>query len=57
MFKITEEPGTDEVRVRLAGDLTGTGFRIREDFWSKRSSFYASGRVRIGLALEPLGPS
>jgi ABC-type transporter Mla MlaB component len=50
MFRITEEPGTDEVRVRLEGDLTGTGVQVLEDFWSTTGSSYASGRVLFDLS-------
>ena len=50
MLKITEEPGTDEVRVRLEGDLTGTGVNVLEDFWTTTSSSQASGRVLLDLS-------
>ncbi len=50
MLKITEEPGTDEVRVRLEGDLTGTGVNVLEDFWTTTSSSSASGRVLFDLS-------
>ena len=49
MLKITEEPGTDEVRVRLEGDLTGTGVQVLEAFWSTTNSSSASGRVLFDL--------
>jgi ABC-type transporter Mla MlaB component len=50
MLKITEEPGTEEVRVRLEGDLTGTGVHVLEDFWSTSSSSSASSCVLFDLS-------
>lgn len=50
MLKITEESGTDEVRVRLEGGLAGTGIQVLEGFWSTTSSSSASGCVLFDLS-------
>ena len=50
MLSITEEPGPDELRVRVDGDLTGRGVQILERFWATKCSSFASGYVLLDLS-------
>jgi anti-anti-sigma regulatory factor len=50
MLKITVEPDTDETRVKLEGDLTGTGVHVLEEFWLASRASYEGVAVSLDLS-------
>ena len=50
MLKITVEPGIDAVRLKLEGDLAGTGVRVLEEFWLTTSASVGDRAVCLDLS-------
>ncbi len=50
MLKITTEPGTDGIRLKLEGDLAGTGVQVLEDFWLTTRPSFAGRAVCLDLS-------
>jgi ABC-type transporter Mla MlaB component len=49
MLKITVEPGIEEVRLTLEGDLAGSWVRVLEDSWRMTRSTFPGGASLIDL--------
>jgi hypothetical protein len=49
MLRITVDPGLDDVRLTLEGDLVGTNVRILEEFWLTSSASFAGAAVSVDL--------
>jgi len=50
MLKITTEPEIDGVRLKLEGDLAGTGVRVLEEFWLTAHLPFAGPAVCVDLS-------
>lgn len=50
MLKITPEPQANGIRLKLEGDLAGTGVQVLEEFWLTKSPSFASRDVCLDLS-------
>ncbi len=50
MLKITTEPESDGVRLKLEGDLAGTGVQVLEEYWLTTRGSFSGGAVCVDLS-------